>query len=197
MSSGSWRRCREGRHLTASILWRRLDAPGHDACRLQQTDSGWELAGTAAFLDHGEAARLTYEVLGDAEWRTQYSVVEGWIGSRSMLLRIERTPAGLWILNNTLVPRLEGCLDLDLAFTPATNLVQLKRLALPVGESADVPVAWLDPSTGVLERLEQRYERRGAQSYWYQAPRFGYAALLDIDGNGFVRRYPGLWEAEA
>ncbi len=25
---------------TRTILWRRLDTPGHDACRLEQTDGG-------------------------------------------------------------------------------------------------------------------------------------------------------------
>jgi hypothetical protein len=155
------------------------------------------LAGTSVFLQDGEVARLTYEVVCDAGWRTQHGIVDGWIGSRSVLLRIARTPEGDWILNNVLVPRLAACLDLDLGFTPATNLLQLRRLSLAVGESAEVPVAWLDVSTSALERLDQRYERRGAEAYWYTAPRFGYTALLEVDDTGFVRRYPGLWEAEA
>jgi hypothetical protein len=182
--------------VSASILWRRLDCPGHDACRLQQTSDGWELAGTSVFLQDGEAARLMYEVVCDAGWRTQHGIVEGWIGSRSVLLRIARTPEGDWILNNVLVPGLARCLDLDLGFTPATNLVQLRRVSLAVGESAEVPVAWLAVSTCALERLEQRYERRGAEAFWYEAPRFSYAALLEVGDSGFVRRYPGLWEAE-
>jgi uncharacterized protein len=182
--------------VTGSVLWRRLDVPGHDACRLQQTGDGWELAGSSVFLHGGEAAQLTYEVLCDARWVTRHSIVEGWIGSRSVLFRIARTPDGHWILNNTLVPGLEACFDLDLAFTPATNLLQLRRLALSVGQSAAVPVAWLDVATGDFERLEQRYERRDAESYWYLASRFGYAALLEVAETGFVRRYPALWEAE-
>jgi hypothetical protein len=182
--------------VTASTLWRRLDAPGHDACRLRQIEHGWELAGTAVFLHGGEAAQLTYEVLCDAGWVTQHGFVEGWIGSRPVLFRIARTPDGKWILNNTFVPGLEACLDLDLAFTPATNLLQLRRVALTVGQSADVSVAWLDPSTGDFNCLDQRYERRDAESYWYQAPRFGYAALLEVAETGFVRRYPDLWEAQ-
>ena len=32
----------------AAILWRRVDAPGHDACRLDRDGSGWRLEGTAA-----------------------------------------------------------------------------------------------------------------------------------------------------
>jgi hypothetical protein len=89
-----------------------------------------------------------------------------------------------------------GCVDLDLGFTPATNLLQLGRLALTEGQAADAPVAWLDVSAGTLEVLSQRYERRSATTYWYEAPGFGYAGLLEVAPTGFITRYPGLWEAE-
>jgi hypothetical protein len=89
------------------------------------------------------------------------------------------------------------CLDLDFGFTPSTNLLQLRRLALAEGQGTDAPAAWLDVSTGAFAVLVQRYERRSATTYWYEAPRFSYAELLEVDPLGFVRRYPGLWEAEA
>jgi hypothetical protein len=91
---------------------------------------------------------------------------------------------------------MEGCFDLDLAFTPATNLFQLRRVALQVGQAADVPVAWLDAAAGLFDRLHQRYERRTAGEYWYEAPRFGYFALLQVNTVGFVKKYPDLWEEE-
>ncbi len=84
----------------------------------------------------------------------------------------------------------------DLGFTPSTNLLQLRRLALAEGEAADVRVAWLDAAAGTLDRLDQRYERRTQSEYWYEAPRFEYAALLEVAPTDFILRYPGLWEAE-
>jgi hypothetical protein len=86
--------------------------------------------------------------------------------------------------------------DVDLGFTPATNLIPIRRLALLVGEAADAPAAWLDIANGALGLLAQRYERRSETAYWYEAPAFGYSAELDVGPDGFVRRYPGLWEAE-
>jgi hypothetical protein len=46
--------------MKASALWRKLDAPGHDACRLRQLADGWELDGTSVFLSNGTAARVNY-----------------------------------------------------------------------------------------------------------------------------------------
>jgi uncharacterized protein len=182
--------------IVASALWRRLDTPGHDACRLEQGATGWALDGAAVFSEDGSPAQLAYRIACDLAWRTQHGEVRGWLGGRAVEFSVSRTSEGLWTLNGVLVPRLEGCVDLDLGFTPATNLTQIRRSALAVGQAAHVPVAWLDPSAGTLEVLPQRYERRDETTYWYEAPRFDYAALLEVGPSGFIQRYPGLWEAE-
>jgi len=72
------------------------------------------------------------------------------------------------------------------------RLLQIRRVALQVGQTADIPVAWLDVTAGVLDRLQQRYERRTEELYWYEAPQFDYFALLEVSVVGFVERYPNL-----
>jgi hypothetical protein len=180
-----------------SILWRRLDVPGHDACALEETGEGWRLHGSAAFLEAGTPASLSYEVFCDAAWKTLAGTVRGWVGSETVDFEVARETDGTWTVNGERVADLEGCVDLDLGFTPATNLSQIRRIGLEVGEGTALPVAWLDLPAGTLEVLHQRYERRSAGAYWYEAPRFAYAALLEVSPEGFVLRYPELWEAEA
>lgn len=178
------------------MLWRRLDSPGHDACRLEETSAGWQLEGTAVFRHNGGPAQLVYRVTCDPAWRTRNGEVHGWLGAQAVGFSTARTAAGVWTLNEAVLSGLGNCVDLDLGFTPATNLLQLRRIELAIGHAADVPVAWLDVSAGTLAVLPQRYERRSETTYWYEAPRFDYAALLEVTPAGFVRRYPGLWEAE-
>ena len=180
----------------SSILWRRIDSPGHDGCRLDQTARGWQLTGTAVFLDGDQPAQLAYEVTCDSDWRATNGRVSGWVGTRALELHVERTPDGEWRFNGAPASGFADCADVDFGFTPATNLTQLRRVDLAVGQAADVPVAWLDVSSGRLEVLRQRYERRSEWTYWYESPRFDYAALLEVTPVGFIRRYPGLWEAE-
>jgi hypothetical protein len=109
---------------------------------------------------------------------------------------VERSPSGDWRVEGRAAPGLEGLADLDLGFTPATNLFPLRRLGLRPGMAADTEAAWLDDASWTFARLPQRYERRDALSYWYQAPTTGYAALLRVTPEGFVSEYPGLWVAE-
>lgn len=178
-----------------SILWQRLDIPGHDACAINQNDTGWKLCGSAVFQHDGNPVRLSYEVVCDAAWRTLYGQVEGWLGERPVIFRITRTKADAWQLNGLVVPNLETCVDLDLGFTPATNLLPLRRLNLAKGQAAEAPAAWLNVSMGTFTLLPQRYERRSEETYWYEAPTIQYAAMLTVDQVGFVVQYPGLWEA--
>jgi hypothetical protein len=182
--------------MMTAILWRRLDTAGHDACRLAWMGRGWRLDGAAVFRQENVPACLAYSVVCDGGWRTRKGVVQGWLGGRRIELRVEHAVDGAWTLNGHIVPHLDGCVDADFGFTPATNTLQLRRVALEVGQAVDVPVAWLDVSAGTLDVLHQRYERRDATRYWYEAPRFDFCALLEVRGDGFVGKYPDLWEAE-
>lgn len=182
----------------ASILWRRLDAPGHDACRLERNATAWQLDGAAVFrLEDGRIGQLNYRVRCDLHWHTQWGTVRGWLGGAPVDLSISRDARGHWKLNDEPVTDLSHCLDLDLGFTPATNLLQLRRLGLAKGEGADAPAAWLDlDGGGVLSELAQRYERRSDTEYAYEARRFDYAATLSVTEDGFVRDYPRLWTGD-
>lgn len=182
----------------ASMLWRRLDTPGHDACRLERNGDNWQIDGAAAFRgEDGRTAQLHYRVRCDKSWHTQWGTVRGWAGGETIDLSIVRASNGEWKLNDSLAEGLGHCVDLDLGFTPATNLLQLRRLHLSPGEAADAPVAWLDLGSANLGELMQRYERRSEADYWYTARRFDYEGVLQVTPDGFVRHYPGMWEAEA
>jgi hypothetical protein len=173
-----------------------VDVPGHDACRLLQTGSGWRIEGVAVYRHETATACLGYRLDCDADWRTREGVVSGWLDDRSVEFEITCTVEREWTLNGRQVAAVHGSQDLDLGFTPATNLTQIRRIALGAGQSADVAVAWLDVDKGMLDRLAQRYERRDGTRYLYEAPRFQYRAELEVNETGFVTRYPSLWVEE-
>src|SRR5204862_1795939 len=110
---------------------------------LESTDDGWALHGTAVFRHEGLPARLGYRVTCDRAWRARRADVEGWLGTQPVQSRIERLATGGFSLNGVQAANLADCLDVDLGFTPATNLIQLRRLALTAGQSAAAPAAWL------------------------------------------------------
>jgi hypothetical protein len=179
-----------------SVLWRRLDTPGHDACRFERRESGWAIDGTTVFKHQELAARLSYHLDCDSAWRTTRGSVRGFVGEQAIDVSIDHAAEGAWRVNGQIAPGFERLEHLDFGFTPATNFPHLRQLALADGEAADMPVVWLDVPPSALQVLPQRYERRGALAYWYEAPTVGYAAVLEVTAAGVIRRYPGLWELE-
>jgi uncharacterized protein len=180
-----------------TALWRRLDVPGHDACRLTQVRGGWKLEGAAVYRhENGRPARIDYLVVCDEAWHSRLGRVRGFIGTQNVDLRIRRSTRGGWTLNSRPVAGLDDCFDLDYGFTPATNLLQIERIKLEIGSKTEFPVAWIDVPETVLQSLPQHYERRSANTYWYESPTANYAALLELSDSGFVRHYPELWMME-
>jgi hypothetical protein len=90
-----------------------------------------------------------------------------------------------------------GCTDLDLAFSPATNLLPIRRLSIPIGNTTEVRAAWLGFPEFDLALLEQSYHRIDASRYRYESMEGTFSTELQVGSHGFIFRYPGLWEFEA
>ena len=180
-----------------SILWRGFILPGHEACRLLSRDSGWHLEGSAVFSHEQHPCRLDYQVLCDAAWRTLSAQVAGWLGPTVVDIRIRTDTAGHWWLNEVEQPAVRGCIDIDLNFSPSTNLIPIRRLNLAIGETAEVKAAWLRFPTFELELFQQQYHRLGEAAYRYESAEGQFVADLTVNRSGFVVNYPGLWQAEA
>jgi hypothetical protein len=182
--------------IVHSILWRRLDQPGHDAARLVERAEGPLLEGTAVFSESGEPCRLDYRVICDKEWRTMSARVSGWLGTASIELEIAADAARAWTLDGRHYPEVQGCDDVDLSFTPATNLLAIRRLRLAVAAKAPVRAAWLGFPGLTLEPLEQSYHRIGESRYEYESGSASFTGVLRTNAAGFVTEYATLWRAE-
>jgi uncharacterized protein len=180
-----------------TVFWRRLDQPGHEAARLVHHAPFWQLGGTAVFAHDRRPCRLEYHVVCDAGWRTLHAKIAGWIGTQQVKAELYTDTARRWIINGRQSPAVAGCVDLDLAFSPSTNTIPIRRLALNQGERAEVRAAWLSFPGLVLEPLVQTYVRTGESSYHYESFGGDFATDLEVSAAGFVLRYPPLWESEA
>ena len=181
------------------MRWRRLDVPGREEARVVRTTAGWRLTGEVHVEEEGAAARLCYAIDCDPEWRTRSAVIEGEAGDHPVRLELAADGTGQWTRDGTPVPELSGTTDVDLGFTPATNTLPIRRLALAVGEAAPVRSAWVRFPELRLEPLEQTYTRESGRAYRYRAIVDGepFTALLQTDEFGRVLRYEGLWEFDA
>jgi hypothetical protein len=181
------------------MRWHRLDVPGREAATILRSSGSWRLRGAIRVDEDGVTACLRYRIDCDAAWRTRGARVVGRVDGHAVGRALTSDGAGAWFADGVVRPDLAGALDIDLGFTPTTNLLPIRRLALAVGASAPVRSAWLRFPELRLERLEQRYTRLAERVYAYEAEVDGalFSARLDVDAYGRVAQYEGLWAVEA
>ncbi|MBA2521390.1 MAG: putative glycolipid-binding domain-containing protein [Chloroflexia bacterium] len=188
------------------VLWQSLTGPGTDWCELSQIGDSWRLAGTVQTVAGAVPAAIDYEVDVDVEWRTRRVMVEATIGSAASIelgFRVnergqwypERYPdaAASWVHP----AELTGLADIDLAFTPATNILPIRRLQPAIGETVAVTAAWLRFPELIVEPLPQTYHRLDDRRYHYESGGGEFTAELLVDDWGLVVHYEGLFERVA
>lgn len=182
--------------MNFSIRWRRLDRPGQESCRLFFEDSLWHMVGEAEFAHNDFPCRLDYSVICDSSWQTRSARVWGHVGQRPVDVSLAVDSARRWRLNGDDCPQVEGCIDVDLNFSPSTNLLPIRRLGLGIGEEAKVRAAWLRFPSFALEPLEQIYRRIDETTYRYESAGGKFVRDLQVNSAGFVVDYPNFCRAE-
>src|SRR2546425_9720353 len=84
---------------SVSILWRRIDRPGHESAFLFQREGNWYLNGVAVFLHEGKPCCLNYRIVCNFEWHTHFVEVTGWVGHSQVQVQAKVEPAGVWDVN--------------------------------------------------------------------------------------------------
>ena len=180
-----------------TVVWKRQDLPGHEACRLLPLDTGWQLAGVAVLAYEGQACRLDYLIDCDPQWVTQSAVVTGYVGDQTISATVVRDGTGHWQLNERAVDGVAGCTDIDLNFSPSTNLLPIRRLNLAVGATAPLRAAWLRFPSFALESLDQSYTRLASRRYRYESAGGRFVTEVTVDDEGLVIAYGDIWSREA
>lgn len=179
--------------------WRHEQArEGFEVVFFDATNSGVRVEGHTSAVEDGVAWAVRYEIDLAADWSTRKAHVFGQSADGRREVRIESVGSGQWLVNGEPAPHLDGCYDVDLESSALTNAFPVHRLALPVGEKAEAPAAYVRAADLSVQRLGQQYarveDRSGTQNYDYAAPVFNFECRLTYDEFGLVTVYPGLAE---
>jgi hypothetical protein len=200
---------REMATLPRTLLWTRLDVSGAEqvtfddrrglvargvqvavdpipyACRYElYTDENWATARFEASAEGGGWLRTVRLEHAAGSWR----VTTAEQGDLDVALRAAGVRAGAPLPGIDDPDRLADAFDVDLAGSPLTNTLPLRRLGFPA--EAKITAAWvLLPSLAVVAS-EQVYTSLGPGRVRYASGSF--AAEVSVDEDGFVVRYEGL-----
>jgi uncharacterized protein len=194
-------------------IWRGLDALQVEAASVDLADDGMTAAGTQIGSDP-VAYRLDYRLDARSGFVTRSLEISalgrGW--RRELQLRHDGN--GSWTCRASAdgelaLPApgcdasvLAGALDCDLARSPLTNLMPIRRSGLNQRPgSEDFVMAWVSVPDLTVVTSAQRYEHVKSCEDGSSVVRYvdrdlfdGFTADLELDVNGLVVRYPGLAE---
>jgi uncharacterized protein len=180
--------------LKRVVVWKSVLLDGRDYCGLWHTAEGWLLKGTVVGVLKEQCPMLaSYEIFCDENWLTHRVQVECKIGSDVKYLSLSVENRGVWRSSGRHLRDIHGCDDVDLALTPATNTLPIRRLNLKVGSSESITAAWVKFPELTVQPLSQRYRRLGEDTYGYES-NTGFSAQIVVDDLGLVTTYPGGWE---
>jgi uncharacterized protein len=180
--------------LKLAVVWKNLLIDGREYCGLWRVSDGWLLKATVVgVLKDQRPVQAKYEIYCDENWLTHRVQLERTIGNDVKSLTLSVESRGVWRSSGQELPAVRGCDDVDLALTPATNTIAIRRLNLPVGASESIIAAWVNFPDLVIQPLSQRYTRLEKNKYRYES-NTGFSAEITVDDLEMVISYAGGWE---
>jgi hypothetical protein len=188
---------------TRSALWTALSWPGAEHLVLRPEPDGWLAEGAIVGRADGTPFSAAYTVRCDASWRVRALLLRLRRADGEHALELRADGAGGWQRGAGRAQlELAGCIDVDIAATPFTNTLPIRRLKLAVGAAATIRVAYVDVPSLACSAAEQRYTHLEARPdsagrYRYEGLSTAYQTEIEVDGDGLVLDYPGLWRRAA
>jgi len=163
--------------------WRTWDHEHLETLTLRWENEGWTATGEV-----GREA-VTYVLRLSATWQVRQFLLFRDLDEPDLWLGADGT--GRWgEMNGDHRHDLAGCTDVDLAVTPFTNSIPIRRLKLDVGASADVVAATIDIDALGVVPVRQRYERLTARRFRRTNLDSGEITEFDVDEYGLVHDEP-------
>ncbi len=153
--------------------------------------------------ERGTLRALSTGANHDGHYAYAVTLTPGWVfreltlhGYDDRQLEVRRNRDGTWSVNQKPRLDLKGAVDIDLAFSPFTNTLPVRRLSLPVGGRAEIITAYVDVPSLRVTPDPQAYTRTATNLYLYESLDSDFTRQITVDAHGFVIDYPGLYSRD-
>ena len=174
------------------LRWAPLDTLGIEHLAITPMLGGYVCESVVVGARGGTPYGCVYGLALDGSCRTRKLDIKV-CGNGQLVLETEGD--GHWFDGHgKALTELSGAIDVDIACTPFTNTLPIRRLDLQAGESAELKMVYIPmPSlTPVID--EQRYTCiEPGRRYLYEAVDRTFSAELEVDEDGLVVDYPTLF----
>lgn len=180
--------------LPAQAAWRHRGArDGFEVLFTTVTASGYLLTGQTTAVESGAGWTIGYVIALDDRWRTTKVRATSRTAYGESGIELERRDGDRWFVSGVHMPELDGCVDIDFESSGVTNTLPIHRLDPALGDTVDVPAAFVRTDDLGIQRIEQTYTRLDDTGrFGYTSATFDFACELTYDAAGLIVEYPGI-----
>lgn len=173
--------------------WTEWDGDGLQHVVIEERADGVGITGVAISTESGDAPQAyRFDVELDAAWCVRRAEVER-IGDAERVV-LTADGKGNWSDGaGRRLTELDGAIDIDLAFSPLTNTLPIRRLALEAGRSQDIVTAYIARDLSVLADPQRYTCIELGRLYRYDSRDSDFTAEIEVDSAQLVVLYPGLF----
>lgn len=155
--------------------------------------NGHRLTGQTTAVEDAVGWTVGYVVSTDGFWRTTEVRGSGRTSNGDSHVHMRRNSSNQWWVDGYRRPDLDGCVDIDFESSAVTNTLPIHRLDFAIGDTANVPAAFVRAQNLSVERLEQAYTRLDDTGrFGYMSSTFDFACELTYDRSGLIVDYPSI-----
>lgn len=184
--------------MKRTVVWEARQWSGMEHLQVAQRGNAIIASGTVIMVEDNLPLRIQYVIRCNLSWAVRQVSVDMENTARTGQ-RLSADGKGHWTsVPGHVLTALDGCIDVDIAATPFTNTLPIRRLALQPGQSAEIKVAYISIPELDLSPARQRYTcleaRPEGGRYRYEGLDTGFTAELTVDAEGLVIDYAELWK---
>lgn len=174
------------------IRWVSEEGDGIEHLAFDARDDGFHVESALVGQRYGKGYGLYYRMHCDPRWRVTYAFLKIMGGGE---LEMHSDGEGHWRDGDgKTLGVIEGCIDIDIAATPFTNTLPIRRLRLAEGERRPIAVAYISTPELQVTRAEQAYTCLALnREYRYEGIFRNFTADMQVDEDGLVIDYPTLF----
>ncbi len=141
----------------------------------------------------GKLLSINYKLDIDKYWEI-LAVKINLVSDSSFNISLRKNENKQWLNEKgEILSQLKNCTDIDITLTPFTNTLPINRLNLEIGETKEIEVVYFNLPSKNFSPAKQRYTNLGNGVYKYESLSSGFTANLQVDKDGLVLNYPGIW----
>ncbi|MEZ0482124.1 putative glycolipid-binding domain-containing protein [Planococcus sp. SSTMD024] len=178
--------------MKKQMMWENDETAGCELAELSVENGEIRIDSTVLFLDEKGPVKTHYQLELDESWATKRLAIKSGDGHA---LELTSSGEGQWFgQDGQLLEELSGAIDIDISATPFSNSLPINRKSWHEGQTREFEMVYIAVPSLELRKMKQIYTCVTAshpRTFRYQSENF--ESLIEVDEDGFVIHYPGLF----